>query len=419
MDAPPGPAPALGERHPPITPDTLHDIVAEHLQRAGMRAVVADMRRQAKAARASARSAGTHRQPAHEHDTTLQSPSVGPSAGALGWCLSSSVATRVAVRHLLGDGASKLHAQFQSMGLPAPDTAFLQNALDSNEKRMWSVQDDVDAVYVGRAGGKAGRGIPAFGTLHQLIEALTHVSVLPLSTLAEERLLAQEEFTHAFLRQHRYFASSSTVLAKLMERFMVPLSLKLGFDNFEAHGISVHAPGTSLSSVLAASRVTHTRSGEAEEAMERGAGHFSPSASLWLGVCRRIQLRVMSVLTLWLREYPRHFDDAMRHSVHLFLDDCASAPQPWSDCASQLRGMMEFARAGVSASAAAAQDKRGGAIAARRHRLCDGPPTLPFPSATRGSAAEENSLMRVQDGVEWSPSLRALPGAGSAARVSC
>ncbi|RNE99858.1 hypothetical protein TraAM80_07985 [Trypanosoma rangeli] len=408
MAAPPDAAPTVGKRNPPISSHTLHEIVTEYLQCAGMREVVADMRREAEAARATARSAETRTQSTYENGATLL-----PSSGALEWCLSPSVATRVVVRHLLLDGATKLHAQFHSMGLPAPDAAFLLYALDPNEKHMWSVQDDVDAVYVGRL-ERGGHAIPAFGTLHQLIEALTHVTVLPLSTRSEEKLLAQEEFTHAFLRQHRYFASSSTVLIKLIERFMVPLSVKLEFDNFEAHGISVHAPGTSFSSILTTSSVGATRNSEAE-AVEGRAGSFSPSASLWLCVCRSIQMRVMSVLTLWLREYPQHFDDTMRHSIHLFLDDCASVPQLWGDCPSQLQGMIEFARISISASAAAAtQHKRGGTTTARQHRLCDEPPTLPSPSTTCGTVTEENLFVGMQEGPPCTLSQCALSDAGSA-----
>ncbi|ESL07333.1 hypothetical protein TRSC58_04979 [Trypanosoma rangeli SC58] len=408
MVAPPDPAPTVGEHNPPITSHTLHEIVAEYLQCAGMREVAADMRREAEAPRSTTRSAETRTQPTYEKDTTLFQ-----SAGALEWCFSPLVATKVVVRHLLLDGATKLHAQFRSMGLPAPDATFLRYALDQDDKHMWSLQDDVDAVYVGRA-GRGGDAIPAFGTLHQLIEVLTHVAVLPLSTCSEEKLLAQEEFMHAFLRQHRYFASSSTVLMKLIERFMVPLSVKLGFDNFEAHGISVHAPGTSFSSALTTSSVGPTHSSEAE-AVEGRAGRLSPSASLWLCVCRSIQMRVMAVLTLWLREYPQHFDDTMRHSIHLFLDGCSSAPQPWGDCPSQLQGMIEFARIGILASAtAAAQHKRGGTTAARQHRLCDEPPTLPPPSTTCGTVTEENLLMDVQESPPCTLSLCALSDAGSA-----
>ncbi|KAF5217381.1 hypothetical protein ECC02_009758 [Trypanosoma cruzi] len=407
MGAPPEPATVDG-RSPLITPDTLHEIVAEYLQSAGMREVAADMRRHVESTRASTDDATTIRQPSREDRTGSQPPSVGPSAGALEWCLCSYAATRLVVRQLLSDGASKLTSQFKSMDLPAPDETFVRYALDSNDKHMWSVQDDVDALYVAGVGWD-GHGMPMFGTLHQIIEALTHVSVLPLSTPSEEKLLAQEEFTHAFLRQHRYFTSSHTVLAKLMERFTVPLSVKLGFENFEAHGIRVHAPGTSLSAFLSVSRITRTHRGD-EKVVKGGVNSFSPSASLWLFVCQSIQMRVMSVLTLWLREYPQHFDDAMHHSIHLFLDDCSSISQPWSDCPSQLHAMMEFVRDSISA---AAEKKRTGTLATRQHRLTDGPPTLTSSSPSRTVAAEENSFTRRQAYPTCIFLLRALTDVGS------
>ncbi|PBJ74243.1 hypothetical protein BCY84_12844 [Trypanosoma cruzi cruzi] len=403
------PEPAMVDGHSPlITPDTLHEIVVEYLQSAGMREVAADMRRHVESTRASTDDATTIRQPASEDRTGSQPSSVGPSAGALEWCLCSYAATRLVVRQLLSDGASKLTSQFKSMGLPAPDETFMRYALDSNDKHMWSVQDDVDALYVAGVGWD-GHGMPMFATLHQIIEALTHVSVLPLSTLSEEKLLAQEEFTHAFLRQHRYFTSSHTVLAKLMERFTVPLSVKLGFENFEAHGIRVHAPGTSLSAFLSVSRIPRTHRGE-EKVVKGGVNSFSPSASLWLFVCRSIQMRVMSVLTLWLREYPQHFDDAMHHSIHLFLDDCSSISQPWSDCPSQLHAMMEFVRDSISA---AAEKKRTGTLVTRQHRLTDGPPTLTSSSPSRTVAAEENFFTRRQAYPTCIFSLRALTDVGS------
>ncbi|KEG14558.1 hypothetical protein DQ04_00411220 [Trypanosoma grayi] len=363
------------ERKSPITADVLGNVVVAYLEAVGMREVAAGMRREAKADAASTGSVAMRQQPscgAAAHSLLSRPP---PSA--LEWLLHTHATTRAVVRRLLRNGEVKVTRQFHAMGLQPPEADTMHYVLDPNERRMWSPQDAADAIYI--SGGKsAGTGRRMFGTLHQLIEELTHVSVLPLSSLSEDKLRVQEEFTCAFLRQHRYFTSSHTVLAKLMERFLVPLSVQLGFEHFEAHGITVHAPGTSLSPSLCTLLVT---SGSEDGEERRRASHFSPSATLWLLVCRKVQMRVLSVLLLWLREYPQHFDEEMHQCINLFLEDCCFTPQPWSDCPSQLAGMAEFVRTSIAASAAAPREQRDCGTCTRQHSLRDCPPTIKVSSS--------------------------------------
>ncbi|ORC89679.1 uncharacterized protein TM35_000112130 [Trypanosoma theileri] len=397
------------ERRTFLTNDLLRDMVGIYLRSIGMNEVATKMY-------AEAKTIHNNKSEADETNERLllllmnrcavprptTSHSIPPCE--LEWILSPHTTTRAVIRRLLSNAKKKLTRQFHSMHLPRPDELSQQHILYSNHVNMWSPQDDADALYVKGKKGK-GPGMLLFGTLNQLIEELTHVSVLPLSSLSEEKVLAQEKFTFTFLRQHRYFALSHTVLAKLMERFLLPFSIKLTFEHFEGHGISIHAPGTSLSRIISTSQVTNNVTENKEENNNNHNYHnhnplsrFSPSASLWLCVYRKIQLRVLSVLTLWLHKYPQHFDEEMRQCLSLFLEDACYTSQPWSDCPSQLTEMAEFLRCYLTEkdNKSLQREQECSSIKCSCQSFCQIPPTLEsFPiTCTKRNTHQTNSSIK-------------------------
>ncbi|KAH9586089.1 Ras-like guanine nucleotide exchange factor, partial [Trypanosoma melophagium] len=365
------------ERGELLTNDHLRDMVGMYLRSAGMGEVAAKMYSEANTTNILTEADETNERLLLSLMDRCAVPRPRASQSVppceLEWLLSPHTTTRAVIRRLLTDGERKLILQFHSMGLPFPNELAIRHILYSNNENIWSSQGDADALYVKGKKGK-GPGMLVFGTLNQLIEELTHVSVFPLSSLSEEKILAQEKFTSTFLRQYRYFALSHAVLAKLMERFLVPFSVKLEFEHFEGHGVSIHAPGASLSTIISPSQVANNVSKNEEENYQ--LSHFSPSATLWLFVCRKIQLSVLSVLTLWLRKFPQHFDEEMCHCLSLFLEESCYTHQLWSDCPSQLTEMAEFLRCCLTEKEKSLQRQQECNGTRCRNSLSHVPPTL-------------------------------------------
>lgn len=379
---------------------------------------------------------------------------------------------------LFSDLEKKINEQYRHLNIPPPSHEVLQYILTQAYEPMWSVGEDANVYHLFQPANPV-TGMVLYGTLNQMVEQLTQVHVMPLSTPPDVIVRSERAFCQAFLRRHRLLMPSHVLLAKLMERYLVPLSLRLGFERFKVHGITVHVPGlgTSLpprrsqsetvlhgrrhpggaASAAEASGLWGSRtarqpppgsvaetgglkrgtSAAVEEyvrataaatspdaaliAMVRsgmlpgvtsdaiaaltnatigtapastltsnptsttlphrgalggfpnaaaaagvsglggvlnggGSGGttsrpgtelvttYSPSAALWLSVCEKVQLKVLSVLLYWLQHHPHHFDGEMLRSVLHFVENCCYGTCEWADCPSRQPQIAEFIR---------------------------------------------------------------------------
>ncbi|KPI88867.1 hypothetical protein ABL78_2061 [Leptomonas seymouri] len=395
---------------------------------------------------------------------------------------------------------AKILEQYRQLSVPPPSQEVLQYMLTQAYEPMWSVGEDANVYHLFQPANPV-TGMVLYGTLNQMVEQLTQVHVMPLSTPSEIIMKSGRSFCQAFLRRHRLLMPSHVLLAKLMERYLVPLSLHLGFERFKVHGITVHIPGlgtslpqrrsqsetvlhgrrhpgaTSVATAAASTsaggssggaadgrggegvRVWGSRSARQPQAGAAGAADgqsrgrksaveeyvlataaatspetallamvrsgmlpsatddslaaltnagigaaspsmltgnaasstlpdgsrlggfpnaaaavaggaaelpgtlngagagsdavrpavelvstYSPSAALWLTVCERVQLKVLSVLLFWLQHSPHHFDGEMLRSVLHFVETCCYGPCEWSDCPSRQPQIAEFIR---------------------------------------------------------------------------
>jgi hypothetical protein len=410
---------------------------------------------------------------------------------------------------LFSDLEAKITEQYRQLNIPLPSHEVLQYILSQAYEPMWSVGEDANAYHLFEPANPV-TGMVLYGTLNQMVEQLTRVYVMPLTTPPDIIIKSGRSFCEAFLRRHRMLLPSHVLLAKLMERYLVPLSLHLGFERFQVHGITVHLPGTGASlpprrsqsetvlhgrrhpgatspagggamgstsvggagntpggaantgeSGVWGSRSARVLSPPSPQQQQRGAAGgggranclnhgtnavveeyvrataaatspdaaliammrsgmlpavsndslvalantaigtapastltsypastflpsrggsggfpnaaasvagglggifnsgngaansrppvelvttYSPSATLWLTVCERVQLKVLSVLLYWLQHHPHHFDDEMLRSVLHFVESCCYNTCKWADCPSRQPQIAEFIR---------------------------------------------------------------------------
>ncbi|CAD2218924.1 RasGEF N-terminal motif containing protein, putative [Angomonas deanei] len=293
----------------------------------------------------------------------------------------------------------RLRRQYDELHLRTPPREVLQYIEEQSKEPMWSVAGS--ANLLGMPPNVCPQtGDILFGTLHELVEKLTGVSI------TEEPLPAPDahaaSFVDVFFRQHRCFTTSAALLAKLIERFMVPLALPLGFKKYRAHGIYIdinsdtfprkrsqcetvsgrpfnpNLGGSVAESMKVGSTLDFMRNMEGEgylddflsshddSRVEDSTSHwmsrppsteddahqdygnlvtyYSKSASLWLQVCSRIQVKVLAILLHWVRHFPHQFDQTMLRTILHFCDQVCYLPARWTDCPVELPQVGEFLR---------------------------------------------------------------------------
>lgn len=457
--------------------------------------------------RAASATAGAHAgkavPPTQRQQQQQQLPKVLPALCGL------EEAVRPDLVLLFADLERKIREQYRQLSIPPPSHEVLQYILTQAYEPMWSVGEDANAYHLFEPANPV-TGMVLYGTLNQMVEQLTQVCVMPLSTPRDIVLKSERAFSQAFLRRHRLLMPSHVLLAKLMERYLVPLSLHLGFERFKAHGITVHAPGMGASlpprrsqsetvlhgrrhpgaNAAAAGNTTGATASASVSGQSNGAGSgesgvwgsrsarpsphagtgnnsssnanaalrpstnavveeyvrataaatspdaaviamvrsglfpaltndsiaaltnaamgtapmsnltsypasttlphrnalssfpnvaaaaaaaagvtaggahgfgslfngaasrpavelvttYSPSAALWLTVCEKVQLKVLSVLLYWLQHHPHHFDGEMLRSVLHFVECCCYGTCEWADAPSRQPQIAEFIR---------------------------------------------------------------------------
>eukprot|EP00756_Hemistasia_phaeocysticola_P002765 Hpha_TRINITY_DN11875_c0_g2::TRINITY_DN11875_c0_g2_i1::g.1978::m.1978 len=203
--------------------------------------------------------------------------------------------TEACIRVLLADTRERLRASAHHYF--DRDT---MDALDAMaHEPIWSPSRRVFTRKSADSGGSiaeiARLDAATLGTLHaaalnQLVERMTKITIKPHVSQKKEERHAEEEFTLSFLRTYKLFCSPHVLLAKLFQRWYLPLGLPLT-DHYSDHYIFInsHMPRT--------------------------------SAKWWDSVSAKLKCRVASVLLSWIEQFPGDWDATMVECVELFIDD--------------------------------------------------------------------------------------------------
>ena len=224
--------------------------------------------------------------------------------------------------------------------------------------------------------------------INHLIERMTSVVVRPHSPqIPEQKIFQDTDLMNNFLATHRHFMSSYTLLAKLFQRFFLPLSFPLfpgggrlkndGVTSSDTHEILVDIlpkPSSNSSSrgnvgshwlddenrPVTAQRVKSASDGYNGNSHECTGVSFgtpgdSDQMSLFHQVSRQLQLKVLNVILYWLQRHPDHFFESdifnnpekpsehssrqngesrgeleLLHCIMDFLDAVCYAPNIWN-----------------------------------------------------------------------------------------
>eukprot|EP01062_Namystynia_karyoxenos_P016244 TRINITY_DN1591_c0_g1_i1.p1 TRINITY_DN1591_c0_g1~~TRINITY_DN1591_c0_g1_i1.p1 ORF type:complete len:899 (+),score=283.69 TRINITY_DN1591_c0_g1_i1:85-2697(+) len=268
-----------------VSDELIDSLVLGHLKTMGLQ----------QTATVFAREAGTDPSPLDEH------PDDDPQAhhvSALQLLFARKRTTADCIVRLLGDTRERLRASAHHYF--DRDTMSLLDAMA--REPMWSAPRRVYTKASGEQRGgvnapemdarldMARMGILHAATLNQLVERITKIVIRPHVAQKKEERAADEQFCLSFLRTYKLFCSPQVLLAKLMQRFFVPLGLPLT-DRYSNHYIFIGSQGT------------------------------RSSCKWWDSVSAKLKCRVASTLLGWVNQFPDDWDQAMIESLATFIDD--------------------------------------------------------------------------------------------------
>eukprot|EP01063_Lacrimia_lanifica_P004911 TRINITY_DN12771_c0_g1_i1.p1 TRINITY_DN12771_c0_g1~~TRINITY_DN12771_c0_g1_i1.p1 ORF type:complete len:718 (+),score=270.58 TRINITY_DN12771_c0_g1_i1:72-2225(+) len=161
---------------------------------------------------------------------------------------------------------------------------------------MWSTPVKVH-MKSGDPGNISRAGSIIAATLNQLVERITKVIHQPYVTEQRAHQEMDAQFVQGFLRTYKHFAAPQTLLAKMFQRWFVPMGLPFT-DVYSNYYIMINS--------------------------KQGKS----SAQYWETVTAKIRYKVSGVILDWLREFPEDWDDLMLKSLETFLDDNYYRPSP-------------------------------------------------------------------------------------------
>lgn len=255
--------------------------------------------------------------------------------------------TRLCVRRLLDQSRDKLLRMCPGA---ANSTTLLRHLTAAMEQPMWSCPP-ADASLLIR-NPSTSRILVA--THNQLVEELTAVYINPVTSKSTAAQQMDDTFVKSLLAVHRSFMTSHALLAKLMQRYIVPSLVDVG-EHYDRHGILCSVP---------------PGLGPQFRAGSNGV-YVSKRTSMWMRVQQLVRVRVLTVMSVWLRDFQHHFDDDMLEACFLFVEENCYSPQVHADAPAMIMQCAEFVRR--YAADALASGVRG--RSQPRHRGSE-PPTL-------------------------------------------
>ena len=203
--------------------------------------------------------------------------------------------TDAVIDQLLADTPSKLTASAHHFF----DKDTMNHLVQMAMQPMWSVHHSKVLLKTGSEPVNIARcGTIRAASLNQLIERITKVIHQPHVSQARQQRQLDSQFVQSFLRTYKHFCAPHTLLAKLFQRWFVPMGLPFT-DTYSNYYIMIYA-----------SRSSKT------------------SAKYWDAVNLKIKLKVSGILLDWIREFPEDWDEMMIHCLEVFIDDNYYTPTP-------------------------------------------------------------------------------------------
>ena len=248
--------------------------------------------------------------------------------------------TRAAIQTLLFDINLTQQSLCRGDGASFQMAAYLAMA----EESMWSEAPDTAAktLFFHPTSGKL-----RAASLNQLVEMMTPAYLTPHQSISRESELDQERFCVDVFLTHRMFTTSHVLLAKLLQRYFVPLDLPFS-ETFNRHNLVVDIrsakdiPGVPLALDFPSHLAPLVRGRSGSGGGGDGGGDFAslltPETRIWIAATRLVNIRVATVIALWAREFPEHFDLAMCDAVETWIDECCMGGVGcvWSNSPSEL-----------------------------------------------------------------------------------
>ncbi|KAJ9454621.1 Ras guanine nucleotide exchange factor K [Diplonema papillatum] len=201
--------------------------------------------------------------------------------------------TDAVIDQLLKDTPSKLTASAHHFFDSDTMLHLIQMALQP----MWTPPNKVHLKAGSQSMDIARSGSIRAASLNQLIERVTKVIYQPHVTQQREQQELDYQFVQAFLRTYKHFCAPHTLLAKMFQRWFVPMGFPFT-DTYSNHYVMI------------SSRQPAT------------------SARYWQVISAKVKYRVSSIILDWIRAFPEDWDDFMLHALEVFLDDNFYEPCP-------------------------------------------------------------------------------------------
>ena len=135
-------------------------------------------------------------------------------------------------------------------------------------------------------------------SLNQLVERISKVIHQPQTQRLVHEIQMDAQAVQAFLRTYKHFCAPHTLLAKLFQRWFVPMGIPFT-ESYSNYFIMIHCGGSTKN-----------------------------SAKFWEVVSLKTRLKVSGILLDWIREFPEDWDELMIHGLETFIDDNYYTPGP-------------------------------------------------------------------------------------------
>eukprot|EP00760_Papus_ankaliazontas_P033081 PhM_4_TR6167/c0_g1_i1/m.104908 len=215
-------------------------------------------------------------------------PSEAATSSVLAKLLSPPPSTQHALATLLRDVPRRL-----AQHLPRQyDSAALEGLVRMAVTPMWSVIDDaVHPVPTAESDMSSEAEKLHALSLNKLVERCTEVHIQPHVTVSAQKVEGDIALVERVLRWHRHVTHPHALLAKLIQRSLVPWSLPL-HDTFRGYSIRIENRGVPIERLKYVDKARHI-----------------------------ITVRVLAMIYTWITQLPCDWDEVMVQSLLLYLED--------------------------------------------------------------------------------------------------
>eukprot|EP00759_Apiculatamorpha_spiralis_P054817 PhF_6_TR7039/c0_g1_i1/m.10569/K03099/SOS; son of sevenless len=144
-------------------------------------------------------------------------------------------------------------------------------------------------------------------SINGLVEKATEVIIQPHVTLSAAHIERDAAFVDSLIQWHRHFTHPHVLLAKLIQRSIVPETLPV-HDTYRGHGIRIENRGNPIARMKLIAQLQNM-----------------------------ISLKVLTFVSVWIHQCPVDWQDTMVQCVLLFLESAGTKSVSHMQCAESIR----------------------------------------------------------------------------------